>query len=113
MKTSQRTIQHLNKLDIKCGSVEKFNSFTNQHKDLFGIIDIIAIYNDGIAGIQACGTDFKPHERKILASKEAIDWLASGGILELWGWRKLKLKKGSKAVRWKPRIRRFKLSDFK
>ncbi|GAG80350.1 unnamed protein product [marine sediment metagenome] len=111
--SSTRTKEHLNKQGIKSGLVERYNAHTMQKNDLFGIIDIIAIYPTGICGIQACGQDFAKHDRKILISDEAHDWLVVGGELELWGWRKLKLKRGGKAMRWTPKIKRYTVEDFK
>ena len=112
-RTSTRTKEYLNKKGIKSGLVERFIYFTNKKIDLFGIIDIIAIYPSGICGIQACGEDFAEHDRKILASVEAHNWLVAGGELELWGWRKIKLHRGGKAIRWTPRIKRYSIADFK
>ena len=112
-KTSTRTKEYLNKNGIKSGLVERYNAHTMQKNDLFGIIDIIALYPDGICGIQACGTDYAEHDRKILDSLEAYEWIQRGGILELFGWRKLKVKRGGVAVRWIPKIKRYRLEDFK
>ena len=106
---------HLTKLGILSDLVERYNQFTKQRHDLFNIIDIIALYDDGIAGIQACGSDFASHDRKILAADESLAWIMAGGVLELWGWRmiKVKTKKGTKVDRWKPRIKRYTIHDFK
>ena len=111
-RTSTRTKEHLTKQGIKSGLVERYISFSGKKIDLFNIIDIIAIYPDGICGIQACGTDRAEHDRKILASVEAKEWLVAGGILELWSWRKLKVKRGGKAVRWTPNIKCYTLEDL-
>ena len=82
-------------------------------KDLFGIIDIIALTAKGIMGIQSCGQSFAEHNRKILAAPMALKWLEKGGLLMLIGWRKLKLKRGGKAMRWSPRIQLYDIRDFK
>jgi hypothetical protein len=102
-----------------CGIVERYNAFVGPHgirQDLFGIIDIIALDPErGVVGIQSCGSDFAAHERKILEERaqESIDWLSTPGAkLELWGWRRVKLKRGGKAMRWAPRLREFTLADF-
>ena len=111
-RSSTRTKEYLDKKGIRSGIVERFIGQINKKVDLFNIIDIIAIYPSGICGIQACGTDFAEHDRKILASTEAHDWLVVGGQLELWGWRKKKVKRGGKAVMWEPRIKRYDINDF-
>ncbi len=84
-------------------------------KDLFGFIDLIVLDPEqGIIGVQSCGQDFASHRRKIMdseATENVIEWLECGGVCELWGWRKRKLKRGAKAMRWQPRIATFRLSD--
>jgi len=116
LSNTQRTLRYLEQQGCHSGIVEKFNQFSGpfgRRSDLFGIIDIISIYPFGIAGIQSCGQDFAAHDRKILESEMAVEWIKAGGILELIGWRKLKLHRGGKALRWKPRIRRYEIGDFK
>ena len=113
MKTSGRTMAHLTKLGILSDLIERYNQFTKQRHDLFNIIDIIALFPDGVAGIQACGSDFASHDRKILETDESLAWIMAGGVLELWSWRKLKVKRGGKAVRWTPRVKRYDVKDFK
>jgi hypothetical protein len=85
-------------------------------KDMFGFLDLIALDAErGIIGIQSCSTDYKAHFDMIMDSdktENVIEWLKCGGKLELWGWRKLKLKRGGKAMRWRPRIREITLEDF-
>ncbi len=41
---------------------------TGYRKDLFGIIDIIALSGKSIVGVQSCGQSFAEHDRKILES---------------------------------------------
>jgi len=102
-----------------CAVVERWNQFAGPHgvrQDLFGIIDIIALDPErGVVGIQSCGESFAAHERKILdeRTQSSIDWLSTPGTrFELWGWRKVKLKRGGTAMRWMPRVREFTLADF-
>ncbi len=131
LSSVQRTLQAMRQQGRICAIVEKFNQYAGPFGvriDLFGIIDIICLSPDmGVVGVQACGQDFKAHERKILEEKsqESIDWLETqtrckhcirltpATSLELWGWRKVKLRPGAKAMRWKPRVRIFTLDDFK
>jgi hypothetical protein len=95
-----------------CAIVEKWNQFAGPHgirQDLFGIIDVISLDPErGVVGVQCCaGSGFKNHLNKLLVERhqETYEWLRTPGTsLELWGWRKLKLKRGGKATRWKPRI---------
>lgn len=97
---------------FECGIVERFNSFTKQRFDLFGIIDLIAIKEHTIVGVQSCGSAYSEHMKKMLASDKAIDWLEAGGELMLIGWRKIKKVRGGKAMVWKPREYHFKFDDW-
>ncbi len=98
--------------------------FTERHiphsvikKDLFGIIDLVALVQDFsviepsfyLWGIQVCGgNDYAAHMKKILASDKAYKWVyGSDRSLILIGWRKLK-KQG-----WRPRVHRFSRGDWK
>lgn len=117
---TQRTIRHLRNQGRRCAIVEKFNAFVGPHgvrQDLFGIIDVIALDPEhGVVGVQSCGNQFSEHYKKITEDRaqEAIDWLCTPGTrLELWAWRKVKVKRGGKAMRWSPRIHVFSFEDFK
>ena len=77
--------------------------------DLFGFIDLIALDPvQGVVAIQSCGQDFAGHVEKIMVERnEAVfEWLKHAP-LELWGWRRVKLKRGGAAIRWAPRIADF------
>ena len=119
MTPTQRTIRALRDQGRVCAIVERWNAHVGPHgvrQDLFGIIDIIALDPvRGVVGIQSCGSDFAAHERKFFEERaqECFDWLSTPGArLELWGWRKVKLVRGGKAMRWQPRIREFELKEF-
>ena len=115
MKTTTRTIAYLRKLGLRCQTVEQYNIYSRRYKDLFSIIDIICLQERGVVGIQACGTDYQEHVRKI-TGEEADNtraWLETpGAYLEIWGWRKVKKVKGGKQMIWKPRIQEIKLGDL-
>ena len=103
MTPTQRTLKAQKELGRKCGIVERFiqRPGFGFRKDLFGIIDIIALdQEEGIIGVQSCGQAFSEHYRKMSEEhrQDSIDWLEAGGKLELWGWRKLKKKRGGKAI---------------
>lgn len=115
MKTGTRTIGYLRKGGIICQSVEQYNSYTHRFYDLFNFIDIIALVPErGIVAVQACGQDFQSHVRKICQehAEEARHWLGCGGLIDIYGWRKLKVKVGGKAVRWTPRILEITMNDL-
>lgn len=118
LSPTQRTIRALRDQGMVCGIVERFNPYVGPHgirQDLFGCIDIIALDPErGVIGVQSCGQDFAGHRRKMLEERcqEVTDWLATPGtVFEVWGWRKLKLKRGGKAMRWRPRLARITIED--
>ena len=111
---TSRTLRYLRDHGYKAEVVEKYLSFAKRRKDLFDIIDIIAIDGKNILGVQSCsGSTFAEHDKKIIACPAATLWLASGGLLWLIGWRKKKLFRGSKAVRWEERIKEYQLKGVK
>ena len=116
LSITQRTLRQLRQEGFICGIVERFNPYAGTHgkrQDLFGIIDIIVIKHDTICGIQSCSSsDFAEHDRRILSNEFAPEWLRAGGCLELWGWRKVKLRHGAKLMVWRPRVKVYDLADF-
>lgn len=113
---TQRTLRALEQRGCICGIVERFNPFAGKfgkRHDLFNIFDIVAIYPTGICGVQSCGQSYSAHYQKIISNDIGIEWIKAGGIIELFGWRKVVKKRGSKLRVWQPRIHRFSLEDFK
>ena len=116
---TQRTIRELRGMGRRCAIVEKWNAYAGPHgirQDLFGIIDILALDPEtGVVGIQCCaGSGFAAHWQKITVehAQETIDWLTTPGTsLELWAWRKVKVRRGGKAAVWRPRVAKVELSD--
>ncbi len=115
----QRTIRALKEQGIKCSIVERFNPHVGEHgvrQDLFSILDVLALDPiNGVIGIQCCASDFKKHMEKLTVEKvqESIDWLSTPGTkLQIWSWRKTKLNRGGKAMRWNPRIQEIKIGDI-
>ena len=109
-KNTERTLKYLRAEGYICDMVERFIPFPKPHghrKDFLGIIDIIAFNEITTIGVQSCGQSFAAHLKKLQDSEMTPLWLESVDR-ELWliGWRKLKVKRGGKAVRWTPRIER-------
>jgi len=119
MTPTQRTLRALRSRGLVCAIVEKWNQYAGPHgirQDLFGIIDVLALDPEsGVIGVQACGQSFAAHHRKLTEERfqECLDWLSTPGTsLELWGWRKVKVKRGGKAMVWRPRVKAYQLDDF-
>lgn len=111
LSNTQRTLRALRARGLVAAIVEKWNQYAGPHglrQDLFGIIDVLALDPErGVIGVQSCGSAFSEHLKKLTVEKaqETSDWLSTPGTsLELWGWRKVKVKRGGKAERWSPRV---------
>jgi hypothetical protein len=109
---TQRTLERLRDLGHTAGVVERFQSHAGPFGiriDLFGCIDIIALVNGQIVGVQATSyTNHSAHVKKALEQENLVKWLQCGGRFEIWSWKKT-TPKGTKLVRWEPRIEEIKL----
>ena len=107
---TQRTLAALRDRGIICDIVERYNAYAGpfgRHNDFLGFADIIGcVPGGGILAVQSCGQSFSEHLKKLReeAGDNCLAWLQSGGHIELWSWRKVKLKRGGKAMRWSPRV---------
>ena len=118
---TQRTLKYLKDEGYECGMVERWIPIRGlpgggKRRDLFNIIDIIALDPvKGVIGVQSTGQDFSGHYKKLTQEKAAETrmWLETPGTsLILIGWRKVKVKRGGKAMRWSPRIQEITLEDL-
>ncbi len=116
-----RTLDYLRKQDITADVSERWISFgppsakpvkgkpSGVRKDLFGFIDVVYLDETAgqIVGVQCCaGSGHAARRTKIMeeCQEKAELWVRCGGRIEVWSWRKLKVKRGGKAVRWTPRV---------
>src|SRR5574343_179294 len=118
LSPTQRTLRALRERGLVCEVVEKYNQYAGPHglrRDLFNIIDIIALGPSGVIGVQSCGNSFSDHYIKLTTDKyqETHNWLSTPGCtLELWAWRKVKVKRGGKAEMWQPRVVEITMADL-
>ena len=116
MTPTQRTLKALREQGMIAGIVERWIPRINIRRDLFGILDIVALHPvRGVVGVQSTGQDFAGHMAKMTVEKraECMAWLKTPGTaLELWGWSKLLVKRGGKARTWQPRVHVFTMEDF-
>ena len=107
MSPMQRTLTEIKKASLRYWIVEHFNQWDRKRHDLFNIIDLLVL-DGGVLGIQVCqGNDYRQHIRKLTEEEQSntIAWLEQPGTrLEVWAWRKLKKKRGGKAMVWVPKI---------
>jgi len=114
---TSRTLEYLRSQGYEAGTVERWirnpkHPAGGFRKDLLGFIDIIALTENGITGIQSCGQAFAEHDRKIKEEPMALKWLEKGGHIMLIGWRKILKNRGGKLRVWSPRIKEYTLEDF-
>ncbi len=84
-----RSLQECKKRGWSAHVVEKWNQYARKTFDLFGCIDIVALTDDGIMGIQATsGNNHAARVAKILAEPLALKWVKRGGQFEVWSWAK-------------------------
>ena len=94
MSPTARTLALFRKRGYQAGIVEKWIPQTKRRLDLFGFIDIVAVGNGEIAGIQATAqsSNHAHRERKILEDPDvkdaALAWVQNGGIIYVVSWRK-------------------------
>jgi len=115
MSPTQRTLALYREKGYSIEIVERWIMGGFVRKDYLGIIDMIAINETDTIGVQSCGQAWSAHVKKI--TEECADssrlWLSCPGRrLVLIGWRKMKVKRGGKAVHFVPREREFYLADF-
>ena len=95
------------------GITERWNPHAKVRIDLFGFVDIVVIDDDGILGVQATsGPNAAARVKKILDEPKAERWLNAGARIEVWSWRRLKVKRGGKAIRWELDRRPVTADDF-
>lgn len=120
ISNTSRTLEYIRSQGWTADKVEQFNPYAGKHgkrKDMFGFADIVAIGENTTIAIQSCGQAFAEHDRKIREDPEvapnALKWIkVPSNRIMLIGWRKVKLKRGGKAMRWQPRIKEYTLKDF-
>ena len=118
ISNTSRTLKYFKDQGIDCDIVERWIPIPNypgggKRRDLFGIIDILMLEDNGVIGVQSCGASFAEHNRKILESPMSLRWLECGNKLMLIGWRKILKTRGGRLKVWSPRIKEYKIEYFK
>jgi hypothetical protein len=109
MTPTARTLKHFRDLGMTAQVTEKWNQWAHVRQDLFGFIDIVAMKERYLVGIQATSkSNMSARVKKILALDTAKTWLLAGAVILVVGWAK---KKGSRS--WEPTIREVTLQDFR
>jgi len=110
---TQRSLKLLREDGWEVAVVERWNHHTKIRQDLFGFADLIAM-RPGATPIllQVTGSGVSTRLKKIVESDKALIALCSGFRIVIHGWRKVKVKRGGKAMVWKPRIVEVTHEDF-
>lgn len=102
---TQRSLALLKDAGWTVAIVERWNPHARIRQDLFGFADLIAMKpGEKPLLVQVTSTGWASRIRKVLDEPLAATALLSGFSIEVHGWRKLKVKRGGKAVRWEPKI---------
>lgn len=99
--TAGKSLTLLRELGYVAGSVERrYGGFSY---DFLGGIDIIAIKGDETLAVQTTSVNCGPeHLKKLQSLPEMKLWLLGRGRrLELWTWKRYKVKRGGKRVEWR------------
>ena len=113
-----RSLTYCRSLGLLAGVTERWNPHAKIRQDLFGFIDLIvidghSISGQGIIGVQATsGSNAAARVKKILAEPRARRWLEARCRIEVWAWKKKKIKRGGTAFRWVLDRRPVTLEDF-
>ena len=105
MTPTQRTLSALRKAGWTCAVVERWNQYARIRQDLFGFADILCLRPGEILAVQACaGASHAARRAKILAEPRSAEWIAAGGLIEVWSWS----KRGGRGKRklWTQRVER-------
>lgn len=125
---TQRTIAEISKRSttLRIGKTEHWNKFGVRssdgapgiRQDLFGFCDLLVLdLERGFIAVQTTGKDFSGHYKKLTTEcrDACLDWLKAGNgrsAIELWSWSKKPTHKGSKVLKYIPRIKNMMLEDF-
>jgi hypothetical protein len=92
MSPTQRSLKKLRDTGFTAQVVERWNQFARIRQDFCGCIDVIGFRPDfGILGVQATsGSNHLARVKKSSLEPRLSVWLASGGLYEVWSYRKLK-----------------------
>lgn len=102
---TQRSLKLLRDDGWKPEVVEHFNSFTKRRKDLFGFADILAL-KEGERPLLVQTTSGGEVARRIAKIRDAelYPLAAQSHDIVVHGWRKVKKKRGGKAMVWRCRM---------
>jgi hypothetical protein len=85
---TQRTLKLLRDHGWDPWVVEYWNPHAKKRVDMFGILDVVALYGLNTLGLQACSAcDVAKRQDKIMASPWTYKLILAGWRLQVIGWR--------------------------
>jgi hypothetical protein len=109
MTPTQRTLELLRSEGWLCTKIEYWNPWAKMRVDGFGWIDILAIQDGCIMGVQTTtSTNLAARLKKAKALAAFRHWLQAGGKAQFHGWK----QSGNGRRLWQPRIVNVALEDL-
>ena len=105
MTPTARTLEMCRRNGWYADVVERWIPGANIRRDLFGCIDIVAMSDQSMIGIQAtsaANVSSRVSKIKNKCTEPALIWLLHAE-LQVWGWRKYP-RRDSSGRSWRPRI---------
>jgi hypothetical protein len=85
--------------------VERWNAHAGVRQDLFGVVDILAIKDGETIAVQSTsGANVNARVDKIADSEAIAHIRKAGWTFHVHGWRKVKVTRGGKAMKWECRV---------
>jgi hypothetical protein len=101
---TQRSLEHLRKIYPLVQVVEHWNPFAKVRNDLYGFVDVLCVGNGETVAVQTTsGSNVSARIQKIQDSEALKHLREAGWKIVVHGWRKVKVKRGEKAMRWELR----------
>jgi hypothetical protein len=105
LSPTQRSLRHLRQQGLQAQVVEHWVPRVNIRRDLFGVIDIVAMSSERVVGVQTTSaSNMAARMRKSEASALLEMWLRTGCGFEVHGWG-LKGARGKRKL-WQCRVAR-------
>lgn len=108
MSPTERSLKKLREDGYTCEVVERWNHHTKQRKDLFGIIDILAIRKGEVLGVQTTAASNVSARLEKISNSDLTPCVREAGIgLVVHGWGKRvvgKFKNGKNKFGWVCRV---------
>lgn len=91
MSPTSRTLKKLREMGYQAEVVEKWIPGANIRRDLFGLLDIVALREGETLGVQCTSrSNISARVKKFSDSQSVGNLRRSGWTLQVWGWSKVK-----------------------